>query len=206
MTRRGAFTLIEVLVSILLISLVLLGLYRSLDIQRASNRNLHKHLQKAMNQDRAVMVLYRDLLSSDGNLTLVKGEYDRLCINQTRHTLYDLPHPRVCWLVLKEGRVLVRVEGGDYRLPLRGGDRVAIDRVMGPMSLFDITRRQGEILVALQQEGKEPYTFLLQGIAPPKLPPKPKKKTPPKPVKKAPPTNRPPTHQGAPHDNQEGGT
>ncbi|ADV45317.1 prepilin-type N-terminal cleavage/methylation domain-containing protein [Nitratifractor salsuginis] len=172
MTRRGAFTLIEVLISILLISLVLLGLYQSLDVQRSSNRNLHEHLVKAMNRDRVVMALYRDLLSSDGNLTLVKGEYDRLCINRTAHTLYDLPNPRVCWLVLKEGRELIRVEGGDYRLPLRSGDHVAIDRVMGPMRLFDITRRKGEVLVAMQEEGKEPYAFLLQGLVAPKKPPK----------------------------------
>jgi prepilin-type N-terminal cleavage/methylation domain-containing protein len=175
MSRRGAFTLIEVLVSILLISLVLLGLYQSLDIQRSSNRNLHEHLIKAMNRDRVIMALYRDLLSSDGNLTLVKGEYDRLCINRTAHTLYDLPNPQVCWLVLQEGRALIRVEGGAYRLPLRSGDHVAIDRVMGPMRLFDVTRSRGEALVALQEEGKEPYAFLLQGLASPKVPPAPKK-------------------------------
>ena len=48
MGRRSAFTLIEVLVSILLISLVFLGLYSSLDIQRRSNQHLHEYLQKAL--------------------------------------------------------------------------------------------------------------------------------------------------------------
>jgi len=172
MQRRGAFTLIEVLVSIALISLVLSGLYRSLDIQRRSNRHLHNYLQKALSRDRNVMALYRDLLASDGNLTLHKGTFDRLCIQHTAHTLYGIPAPKVCWVVLKEKRELVRIEGGAYRLPLTSDDRVAIDRVMGPMKLFDITRHGGEILVALQAEGEDPYTFLLQGIDPPVLPAK----------------------------------
>jgi len=182
MAGRSAFTLIEVLISIALISLVLLGLYQSLDIQRSSNRQLHDYLQKALKRDRAVMALYNDLLSSDGNLTIIKGEFDRLCINNTVHSLYGLSSARVCWIVLKEGRELVRVEGGEYRLPLNSESRVAIDRVMGPMELFDITRRRGEILVAMKRVKGEPYAFLMQGIEqPPKMVRKrkaPKKKEP----------------------------
>jgi len=172
MRRREAFTLIEVLVSIVLISLVLSGLYRSLELQRDSNLHLHNSLQKTLSRAHTILALYRDLLASDGNLTLHKGEFDRLCIQHTAHTLYEIPAPKVCWVVLKEKRELVRIEGGAYRLPLKPEDRVAIDRVKGPMKLFDITRRGGEVLVALQAEGEDPYTFLLQGIDPPVLPAK----------------------------------
>ena len=173
MQRRRAFTLIEVLVSIALISLVLLGLYKSLAIQRSSNRHLHDYLQRALAKDKVVMTLYKDILSSDGNLSLHKGEFDRLCLNNTAHSLYGLASPKVCWLVLKEGKTLVRVEGGDYRLPLRSDDRVALDRVMEGMELFDIYRSGGDLLVAMQTKGEKPYAFLVQAIAPP---PKPKPK------------------------------
>ncbi|WP_292662928.1 prepilin-type N-terminal cleavage/methylation domain-containing protein [Nitratifractor sp.] len=170
MKRRGGFTLIEVLVSIALLSLVLLGLYRSLDIQRTSNRKLQAYLDRALRRDRVVSALYRDLLFSDGNLSLHKGEYDRLCIHRTEHSLYGLPAAQVCWLVLKEGKELLRVEGGNYSLPLHRDDRVAIDRLMGPMELFDLYRKKGELLVVLKAGGRPADAFLLQGLRQPPRP------------------------------------
>jgi prepilin-type N-terminal cleavage/methylation domain-containing protein len=165
MRNRHAFTLIEVLISIALISLVLLGLYQSLEIQRRSNRQLHEYLTRALDRDRAAMTLYRDLLASDGDLSLVKGEYDRLCIQRTAHSLHGISLAKVCWLVLRESKELVRVEGSRYTLPLGTESRVEIDRVMGPMRLFDIYRQKGEILVAMQAQGSDPYTFRLGGLS-----------------------------------------
>ncbi|WP_456431063.1 prepilin-type N-terminal cleavage/methylation domain-containing protein [Nitratifractor sp.] len=170
---RPAFTLIEVLISVALLSLVLLGLYKSLDIQRSANRHLRDYIQKALSRDRGVMVLFRDLMMSDGNLTIKKGEFDRLCIGATENSLYDLPAPKVCWLVLKEGNVLIRIEGGNFRLPLRYDDQVALDRVMGGMELFDLYWKGDELLVALKAKNAKPYAFLMHGLT---KPPKPKKK------------------------------
>lgn len=177
MGGRGAFTLVEVLISIALISLVLLGLYKSLDLQRDSNRQLHEYLRKSLQRDRVAITLYNDLLSSDGNLSIRKGRFDRLCIQNTVNSLYGLPSAKVCWVVLREGKELLRVEGGEYRLPLGGESSVAIDRVMGPMELFDIYRKGGELLVAMKAEREEPYTFLMQGVEQPPKPAPKKKKT-----------------------------
>jgi len=163
MKRRHAFTLVEVLISIVLISLVLLGLYRSLEIQRSSNRQLHRYLTRALDRDRGAMTLYYDLLASNGDFSLVKGEYDRFCINHTTHSLHGLPIARVCWLVLRKDKSLVRVEGGRFYLPPGPDARVEIDRVMGPMKLFDIYHREGKVLVAMQAEGSDPSTFLVEG-------------------------------------------
>ena len=175
MPRRGGFTLIEVLIAVALLALVLLGLYGSLDLQRRSNRQLHEYLQKSLNRDRIAMTLYRDLLESDGNLSLANGEFDRLCIGQTGHSLYGLAYPAVCWLVQKEHHTLTRVEGSGYSLPLRVDDRVAIDPLLPDMELFELIRKGSDLLVVFRAKGGEPYSFLLQGLAPPpkKVPKKP---------------------------------
>ncbi len=184
--RRG-FTLLEMLISTVLLSLVLLGLYGAFNMQKRSNKHLFDFLTQALEADRGAMVLYRDIFESDGNLTLVNGEFDRLCLESTSHSLHGLSRAKVCWVVAKEGRILLRIEGNDYRLPLRSGDGVEIDEVMKPMALFDIQKNKKSVLVALQQLNRDPYVFLVQGIEPPpkkttkKKPPPTKKKNPGKP-------------------------
>ena len=165
-TRRG-FTLLEMLISTALLSLVLLGLYGALNMQKRSNKHLFDFLTQALEADRGAMVLYRDIFESDGNITLVNGEFDRLCLESTSHSLHGLDQAKVCWVVAKEGRALLRIEGNDYRLPLRSSDGVAIDEVMKPMALFDIQKNKKSVLVALQQVNRDPYVFLVQGIEPP---------------------------------------
>lgn len=165
--QRHAFTLIEVLISVALLSVVMLGLYSALSMQRSSNKHLFSYLTKAIEDDRVIMVLYQDLMHSDGNLTIKKGEFDRLCIHNTGNSLYGLSQAKVCWLVEKEENRLLRVEGNNYRLPLKYDDKVAVDLTMDHIELFDVTRRKGELLVVLQAAGGEPYTFMLQGIVQP---------------------------------------
>jgi len=174
--RRKAFTLIEVLISVALLSIVMLALYGALNMQRSSNKHLFAYLTKAIDGDKVIMVLYRDIMYSDGNLTIKKGEFDRFCIENTSNSLYGLSRARVCWVVLKDENQLIRSEGNGYRLPLKYEDRVAVDKTIKHMTLFDITRKKGEVLVMLQVANEKPYSFMLQGIEEPPKIKKPKKK------------------------------
>ena len=192
---RAAFTLIEILISLALMSLVMLGLYGSLKAQKESNKHLHNYLVKALNSDKTITVLYRDILYSDGNITIKNGERDILCINSTTNSLYGLSRAKVCWLVTKDKDRLLRVEGNDYNLPLKYEDRVAVDTTAENVVLFDITRRKGDILVAMQEANRKPFVFLMQGIYPPPKPPK-KKSHKNSHSQNNNHTNRPPHHNG----------
>ncbi len=173
MSKRQAFTLIEVLISVVLLSIVMMGLYSALSMQRSSNKHLFTYLAKAVEDDKIMVVLYRDIMYSDGNLTINKGKFDRLCIHNTGNSLYGLSRAKVCWIVGKEENRLLRVEGNGYSLPLRYEDKVAIDQTVEHVLLFDVTRKKENMLVILQAAGGEPYSFMLQGI---EQPPKRKKK------------------------------
>jgi len=174
MLRRG-FTLLEMLISTVLLSLVLLGLYGALNLQKNSNKHLFEYLSNALDADKGALVLYRDIFQSDGIITVKNGEFDRLCINNTSHSLHGLAQAKVCWVVAKENKALLRIEGNDYRLPLRSSDGVEIDEVMKPVELFDIQKDKKKVLVGLQMANRDPYVFLVQGIEPP--PKKPKNQT-----------------------------
>ncbi len=164
MDRRKAFTLLEVLISIALLGIILPALYQSVDMLRDSNRQLFKYVEKSKKVTKVTKTLYLDILSSDGNLTLAKDDFTRLCIEQTKNSLYALPSAKVCWVVLKKDHVLLRVEGNGYTLPLGEDDRVEANIVMKDLELFDVYRSKDKVLVLMQQAKKKPISFMVQGI------------------------------------------
>jgi len=164
MAKRKAFTLLEVLISIALLGIILPALYESVDMLRESNTHLFNYVKKSKTVTKATQTLYLDILSSDGNLTLTKDDFSRLCIEETKNSLYALPLAKVCWIVLKKEHTLLRLEGNGYELPLRVEDRVEADVVMKDVDIFDVYYRKDKVLVLIQQHQKEPISFLIQGI------------------------------------------
>ena len=164
MIKRKAFTLLEVLVSIALLSLVLLALYRSLSMLSASNLQLFEHLEEANREKKAVETLFLDIASSDGNISIQNDEFSRLCMENTLNSLYALPSAKVCWLVSKKSKTLMRSEGNYYTLPLESEAMVAVDSVMLDLDLFQVYRKKGEVLVLLQQKGKKSMSFMVHGV------------------------------------------
>ncbi len=164
MIKRKAFTLLEVLISIALLSLVLLALYKSVSMLSASNLQLFEHLEEANQEKKAVETLFLDIASSDGNISIENNEFSRLCIESTRNSLYALSLAKVCWLVSKKDKSLMRSEGNYYELPLESEERVAVDSVMVGMEVFDVYRKGGEVLVLLQQKGQKSMSFMVHGV------------------------------------------
>jgi len=191
MGRRSAFTLLEVLISIALLGLILPALYQSVELLKDSNKHLFNYVEKSKKITKATEVLYLDILSSDGNLSIKKDDFTRLCIEQTRNSLYELPSAKVCWIVMKKDHSLLRVEGNGYVLPLRADDRVEADLVMKDLEVFDVYHSKDKVLVLIQQAKKEPISFMVQGVSKPQKKKKKKKKAGKKPVKK----NRSPGRQ-----------
>ena len=180
--RRDAFTLIEVLISIALLGIVIVALFSTVSMMKDSNEHLHAYLQKAKKVTKATKVLYLDIISSDGNISIKKDDFTRLCMEQTRNSLYALSLAKVCWVVLKDKNTLARIEGNYYSLPTRFEDRVEVNPVMQNIELFDVYHQKDKVLVFLKQKGQEPITFMVQGVTKP---------VPKKVVKKKPKSNPP---------------
>jgi type II secretory pathway component PulJ len=176
-SKRASFTLLEVLISIGLLGLILPALFAAVDGLRKSNNHLKEYLFDAQAVTKAVEVLYHDIASSDGNLTIKKDEYTRLCLQNTSNSLYGLSEAKVCWLVLKKKNVLTRVEGWDYRLPTRSEEMIEADRVVENIEIFDVYHKSDKVLIVLKEKKRKALSFLVQGVTKPK-PPKKKKRNP----------------------------
>jgi len=184
--QQKAFTLIEVLISIGLLGIVIVALFSTVSMMRDSNAHLYTYLQKSKKITKATKVLYMDIMGSDGNISIKKDEFSRLCMQETKNSLYALSLAKVCWVVLKKDNTLARIEGNNYKLPTGFEDRVEVNPVMKHIELFDVYHQKDKVLVFIKQKGEKPITFMVQGVTKP-LVKKPKKK---KPVKKTPQGNK----------------
>jgi len=169
MRHKKAFTIIEVLISIALLGIVIVALFSTVSMLRDSNTHLYSYVQKAKKITQATEVLYLDILSSDGNISIKKDDFSRVCIEETRNSLYGLSLAKVCWLVLKKDKTLLRVEGNGYKLPTEFDDKVEVNKVMKGVEIFDVYQRGDKVLVVLKQKGKEAISFMLQGMSKPKV-------------------------------------
>ncbi|HHB93727.1 MAG TPA: prepilin-type N-terminal cleavage/methylation domain-containing protein [Campylobacterales bacterium] len=168
-----AFTLLEVLISIMLLSLVLMALYRSSDILRASNRNLFHHLEHSSNSMRGVETLYMDIIQADRNITLeTKHKFHQIIINNSHHSLYGLNKVKIVWLVYKKKNSLLRLEGTNFNLPLKSEDKVAIDKIIDNIELFKIYRSKkvDKLLGIIKASNIDIQSFMIQNLTKP--PPK----------------------------------
>ena len=171
---KVAFTIVEVLISITLLSLVLMALYKSADLMRASNLHLFNYLQKASTTLKGSTTLYKDLMYADHNISInTEEKFHRLTISNTSHSLYGLAQAKVVWLVYKTDNTLLRVEGGQYNIPLRNEERVEIDVIAKNIELFKIykSKKKDKILAMIQITGQDPQLFMTQNI--PEPPPTP---------------------------------
>jgi len=170
--NKKAFTLLEVLISIMLLSLVLMALYRSADILRASNKNLFHHLEHSSDAMKGARTLYIDLLQADGNITIDSKEkkFYKIIINNTQNSLYGLYHAKVIWLVYKEDSTLLRIEGNNYNLPLKSDTNVNINKIDKNIELFTAykSKDKNRILVVLKRVGQNAQSFMIQHLSKPR--------------------------------------
>ncbi len=162
---KQGFTLLEVLISIALLSIVMLALNKSVTLLRDSNTKLFEHLDKAKEETKMLNVLYADISASNGDISIEKKEFSRLCINETIHSLYELPSAKVCWIVLKEENQLIRIEGNGYDLPIDEEERVEVDLLTKNIDIFDVYYEKGKVLVVIREKDKEAMSFMIQGLA-----------------------------------------
>ena len=117
---RRAFTLMEMLISIFILSLVLAYLYESIDSLKFTNNFYEEKSKKLKQFQKMALVLKNDLFMAKDIKFLDKDskDYTILKIDHTRNSLYDISAPCVVWFVLKKEDTLVRFESAkDIKFP-----------------------------------------------------------------------------------------
>ena len=164
MKTKKAFTLIEVLISIVLVGLILPPLYKLITLMQDSNSQIFTYVKQNTKESKLIDIMYLDFLSSDGNISISKDEFSRVCINSTHNSLYGFSNVKVCWVVVKTNNTLVRIEGTNYNLPLELDAKVESYSSLNNLELFDVYRNKTDILVIIKQKSQQPIVFEIFGV------------------------------------------
>ncbi len=111
MVNQKAFTLIEVLISITLLTVIVLFLYQSLDITQKSNKFFYDKLELKTDDIYLKKIIFKDIIQSENKLSIISedGEKKSIFSLKSSNTYHDTFYENITYLVSKENELL-RIE------------------------------------------------------------------------------------------------
>jgi len=165
---KKAFTLIEVLVSVVLLGLISVFIASTIS-QTKNNNMLFEH---KVNGDKKleflVDILYNDIYFSKSLTVTGLKKYSVLYI-KSKNSIYGIDEPYITWLVLKEKNKLIRIESArKITLPVKEELKkfLFIDEVIKDCEHFtiNISKDKKKILTYLHVKDKKPIIFEIEKL------------------------------------------
>jgi prepilin-type N-terminal cleavage/methylation domain-containing protein len=139
---KPAFTLIEVLVSVVLLSLMITYLYNALGVLQNANSSLISKEKQLNTRDFLFGLLYKDLFEATSTtITSTQSkDFDILKI-KTVNSLHDISTPNVIYVVVKEDKKLIRIESPylfALPIPMESTYMLYADEIANDVEFFKI--------------------------------------------------------------------
>ena len=161
--NKKAFTLIEVIISVMLLGLISLFVMSTIS-QTKKNNKFFEHLAKEESKiEKLIEVLYDDIYLSK-IMSIKSYKHYSVVTLKTRNSIYGIKEPYVSWLVLKKNNTLTRLESAKkISLPIKQEFKnyTFIDRGVQNCKNFSInlSKNKKNVLVFMEQSNKKPVIF-----------------------------------------------
>ena len=161
--RRAGFTLLELLVSIFLLSFILLFLFKSIENLNISNRVFESNTKKTEIRDKVMKVLYDDIFYA--KKIFISGKDIQRVDMLTTNSLHDIESAYVTWMVSsKKDNTLLRLEASkSLRNNFSYEDRytIHINQVAKKCKKFQVhkSKKGDKFLIHIKFEDQKPIIF-----------------------------------------------
>lgn len=108
--QRGAFTLIEVLISIVLLGLIFTFLFGTINNLKQQNNHYIDKANTIKAEERIFLLLNLDVMQVIGTISISPGDRFDVIQFKTRNSIYGIIEPTVIYLVSKKDNALIRLE------------------------------------------------------------------------------------------------
>ena len=157
---KKAFTLVEVIISVILLGLIVTFIYKALENMQTSNqifKNRSKELEK---EEKIIKLLYEDILEAD-YIKITGGKKYKAVELKTNSSLYNISKPKVLWFVSNYKSTLTRAES--TKLPLNYENRFLshITKIKENCETFVVKRsnKKDKILIYIKFKNEKPIVF-----------------------------------------------
>lgn len=161
MIKKG-FTLIETVVSITIFSIVLVFLYKSLDLSKQFNKTYSKHLEKHLSKNYLQQLISEDIFETKGTITILtdKNKNNILKIQNTNNTFHYPFNSYVTYLVTKSNK-LIRIESAkEFKK-----DKIDSDFLDDKKTYIDMLAKDIKSFIVLEnQQNKNGYSIYINTI------------------------------------------
>lgn len=156
---KKAFTLLEMLIAVSLLSVIIIFLYQTYASLQLSNRFYGEELSEASREQKLRKTIYLDLaLHIPNSVRLINIDKNSdVILLQSSHSVHHRILPYIGYL-MKENH-LWRIESSEELLyPLDGTEEMMIDD-LGEVKTFRIFKKENDFLVHLEQSDKKMMLF-----------------------------------------------
>ena len=156
---RKAFTLIEMLIAVSLLSVITIFLYQTYASLQQSNHFYGEELSEASREQKLRKTIYMDLaLSIPDSFKLINIDKNSdVILMQSSHSVHNRIMPYIAYMI-KDGH-LWRIESSEELFyPLHGEEEMVIDDLK-EVEIFRIFEKENSFLVHLEQNNKKMMLF-----------------------------------------------
>ncbi len=156
---KKAFTLLEMLIAVGLLSVITLFLYQTYASLQHSNRFYGEELSEASREQKLRKTIYLDLsLSMPDSINLINIDKNTdVLIMQSSHSVHRRIMPYIAYLVRDDH--LMRIESSEKLFyPLSGEEEMVIDD-LDEVKIFRVFQKENSFLIHLEEADKKMILF-----------------------------------------------
>jgi prepilin-type N-terminal cleavage/methylation domain-containing protein len=158
---RAAFSLVELIISVVLLGIIVTFLYSTVSTLQQTNKIFSENERNLNKKEKVIELLYDDLFGAN-DLQLSGFKYS-LASMQTTNSIYNIANPYVTWLVSKENNTLLRFESIKKFSNINSQNNYYyhISKVAENCEIFKIyqSKKKEHILIHIQLKGEEPIIY-----------------------------------------------
>jgi len=150
---RRAFTLIELMISVILLSIIVTFLYQSVAQLQNSNQQLMKNTDKIVDRENLLQVLYNDFMNMSALNVADKVEKTDVIVFQTSNSFYAMSQPFVRYEVGRDA-VLRRIESSAQKLDYENSF-FRFDTIAHDVSMLKVYESKGHYFIYVKSDKME---------------------------------------------------
>ena len=161
MIKRDAFSLVELIISVVLLGIIVTFLYSTVSSLEKTNKIFASNEKQLSQREKVIDVLYDDIFLA--NSLKIEGLKNSMLSMQTSNSLFDIAHPYVTWFVSHQKDTLLRFDSTIkfQDINSENADYFHISKIGENCEVFKIyqSKKKENILIHIKFKDQDPIVY-----------------------------------------------